>query len=242
MTGLLDLTVEAQDGLERWQWVRSLTARASLGGALPAMKGYPAGLRDVGVWVDAARSWVVVAPFPEAGQRGIFEKARVSIETADGTPVTARQETRAECAGMPLDAPWDHLQLLHFMGYAVWNHLCMPYLLARPEIDSREIGAWEVEDGVHWRRLFVRFPATFPTHCQEQVFYFDKNGLLRRLDYVIEVAGVGAKPLAHYCYDHAVYDGLVFPMRQVAFIRDADGRPRRTEPMLSLEFADIRVG
>lgn len=240
MTGVLDTALEAHGGIERWQWVRALTARASLGGALLAMKGRPEGLRDVGVWADATRPWMVCAPFPEAGQRGIFEKSRVSTETVDGKQVTVRQEARAECVGMPLDASWDHLQLLYFASYAIWNHLCLPFLLARPDIDSREINAWEVEDGMHWRRLFVRFPPGFPTHCEEQVLYFDKSGLLRRIDYVAEVAGTGAMPLAHYCLDHAIFDGLVFPTRQVAFAKDADGRPG-AEPMISLELADIRA-
>jgi hypothetical protein len=77
-----------------------------------------------------------------------------------------------------------------------------------------------IENGETWRRLQVKFPPGFPTHCSEQIFYFSEGGLLQRLDYLTEVAGGVA---SHYCFDHATFGGLTFPMLRRVVRRTAAG-------------------
>jgi hypothetical protein len=50
--------------------------------------------------------------------------------------------------------------------------------------------------------LEVAYPDGVPSHTKVQKFYFDPDLLLRRMDYVTDVAdGVAA----HYCFDQRPY-------------------------------------
>ena len=53
----------------------------------------------------------------------------------------------------------------------------------------------------------------------EEAVNFSKDGLLRRLDYTIDIAQA---PGAHYCFDHVEVDGLVIPTLRRAVTRSAD--------------------
>jgi hypothetical protein len=46
-----------------------------------------------------------------------------------------------------------------------------------------------------------------------QIFYFDENWLLRRLDYVAEVVG-GWAHAAHLCENYQDFNGLMAPTRR----------------------------
>jgi hypothetical protein len=80
--------------------------------------------------------------------------------------------------------------------------------LIQPGFAVREIKPHE-ENGEIWQRLHVRFPGEVPTHCREQIFFFNQKGLLQRVDYAPDV--VAASPASHYCFDHETFSGLVFP-------------------------------
>ena len=77
----------------------------------------------------------------------------------------------------------------------MWNYLATPFLFASPDFGTKEL-APQAENGETWRRLAVKYPEHIPTHCAEQTFYFGEDGLLRRLDYFVEVVNDAA---AHYC-------------------------------------------
>jgi len=80
-------------------------------------------------------------------------------------------------------------------------------MLLEPGFETRELEPHE-ENGEAWRRLHVKFPASVPTHSQEQVFYFNQAGLLQRLDYA---PSISAREVAHYCFDHRSFHGLMIP-------------------------------
>jgi hypothetical protein len=91
---------------------------------------------------------------------------------------------------------------------------------------------WQ-DDGQMWRSLHATFPNTLATHTREQVFYFDDHGLLRRLDYAVEIAG--AVPVAHYVDDYRQFDGIMVPTRRRIFARQPDGRPDRSKMTLAID-------
>src|SRR5262249_46939955 len=64
---------------------------------------------------------------------------------------------------------------------------------ARPGVESEEVEPWQ-EAGETWRRLKVRFPADIATHSTEQTLYLDRQGLLRRQDYNVEIDGTPQEP------------------------------------------------
>jgi hypothetical protein len=114
-------------------------------------------------------------------------------------------------------------------------------MFTRPGFELEEIEPWD-EGGETWRRLQVQFPHDVPTHSQEQVFYFDRAGLLRRLDYIPEVVSPTSPiPAAHYCHDHEAFSGLVVPTRRRVFARREDGTPATDQMVVELDVNDLTV-
>ena len=239
-TELLDLALAAHGGLERWQAIESVTATIALRGALFDLKGRPEGLGGV---VEATASTstphVTFAPFLRA-EAGTFDAGMVEIAAAGGEAET-REDARAAFADHDLATPWDDLHLLYFAGYALWNYLTTPFIFTRPGFGLEEIEPWR-EEGDTWRRLRVSFPPDLPTHSREQVFHFDRHGLLRRLDYVAEIVSPDSPiSAAHYCHAHRRFSGVVVPTRRRVFVRQDDGTPAADQLVVELDVSDVRV-
>jgi hypothetical protein len=196
-------------------------------------------LADFTGTVSTAEPHTVLSPYPQPGQRGVFDRGRVRIETDEGEVVAERANPRAVIRSLRRNFWWDDLDLLYFAGYALWNYMAAPFMFARPGFELEEREPWEA-DGERWRRLHVVFPDDIPTHSREQDFYFDEKGLLRRLDYTAEVFGSWAKA-AHYCWDHEQFSGLVVPTRRRAVPRKRNGKPRMGVKIVSLRFGDVML-
>jgi hypothetical protein len=82
----------------------------------------------------------------------------------------------------------------------------------------------------------VTFPAHLATHCAEQVFYFDADGLLRHHDYISDVIGCG--PAAHYTSGHREFDGIMVPTRRV-YPRDPDGNVAEEPFLVTIDLDSI---
>ena len=97
--------------------------------------------------------------------------------------------------------------IFYFAGQAGWNYLCVPFIFDDPSYELEFDGTWR--DGSEtWRRLKVTFPPHIYTHCRQQIFYADRDGMIRRMDYTAEPFGERAKA-AHYEYDHRQFSGFV---------------------------------
>jgi hypothetical protein len=236
---LLDKAIEAHGGLERFQAAGVLTAQLSCGGFAFAMRFKRGALSSFQGRVSTGDPRVELSPYPDGSKRGVLERDAVRIEAEDKTVLSERENARAAFRGLRHNLWWDDLDLLYFAGYALWNYVCAPFMFVRPGFEVAEVAPWE-ENGERWRRLHVRFPADIPTHSPEQDFYFDDEGLLRRLDYTAEVFGNWAKA-AHYCWDHREFSGLVVPTRRKVFPRRRDGRPRPHPTLVWIEIEDVAV-
>ncbi|OGK77857.1 MAG: hypothetical protein A2X52_10135 [Candidatus Rokubacteria bacterium GWC2_70_16] len=240
MTGVPDLVreaVEAHGGLARWQAVREIRARCRSGGFALASRLQPRAFRQYEVRVSTAEPRAVVVPFPRPGRRGVFAGDTVRIESDAGLMLAERPHARAAFARFRRKLWWDRLDALHFGGYALWNYFCAPFLFLSPGFDFAELPPWE-EEGERWRRLRVVFPPGVPTHCREQVYYFDATGLIRRLDYTAEVFGRWARA-AHYCHDHREAGGIVVPRRRRVLPRAPSGRPRWGPTLVWIAVDDV---
>lgn len=71
-----------------------------------------------------------------------------------------------------------------------------------------------------WHTLHVEFPSSIATHTAKQTFYFGEDGLLRRLDYNVDV-NVGVA-VAHYVSGYRTFEGIQIPTRRRVHRRDAD--------------------
>ena len=165
MSGLVDEVLTAHGGVDRWRAVTAVTAHGRFGGLLSTR--FPGNRVAVAVRVRLAEQHVVVAGFPRADRRAVFDRGDVRIETRDGELVSARRNARAAFAGvggLRRTISWDALDAAYFAGYALWNYLATPLLLTREGITPTE-GDRRPEAGEQWRRLEISSLRTF-THTR----------------------------------------------------------------------------
>jgi hypothetical protein len=112
------------------------------------------------------------------------------FRTSEGDVVDDRVEPRASFpTGFDdFETKWDAVQVAFFTSAATWNSLTEPFMLTYPGVAPGEVEPWE-EHGVTWRRLAVTFPAGIANHNPDQIFYFDDDFMLRRMDYSPHVTG-----------------------------------------------------
>jgi hypothetical protein len=247
-TDLLEKAIEAHGGLALWRSVDEVQAKVSGGGfgfaakfqgrALHKLQGR--GMDNGEARVSTVTPRTILTPYPGPGQRGLFEADLVRIESEDGQVLAERRNPRAAFRDFRRNLWWDHLDLLYFRGYALWNYVNAPFLLLRPGVECREVPPWD-EKGERWRRLAVTFPPDLPTHSREQVFYFDAAGLLRRLDYTAEPFGSLAK-VANYAWRHQTFSGLVVPTRRTVLLRKSSGRPRPWPTVVWVSIDQVTLG
>ncbi|ABM13196.1 hypothetical protein [Mycolicibacterium vanbaalenii] len=237
---LLDEVLAAYGGTDRWRQIETIAIHQNVGGVLWSLKNVDGILDDstVEIRVQEQRAWH--RPLPEPGMRSEYTPDRVGIQSDDGAhrEVQTLSDPRASFAGHTLTTPWSPLQLAYFAGYAMWTYLSEPYSLTFPGVYTEELGEWR-EDGQTWRRLGVRYPDTIATHSADQVLYVDSDGLLRRRDYQVDIAG--GTPAAHYMDGHREYDGIVLPVTRVVHGRDDDGRKVPEPITVSIDIDDVRV-
>ena len=239
---LLSLAISAAGGAERWEAAREAAFTMRSGGRAFEMRLKPRALRDVTGTVTIAEPRTVYRPYPMAGQRGVFEPDRVRIETDAGEVIAQREAPREAfggTSGLRRNLWWDHLDLLYFAGYALWNYASFPFMLTRPGFELSEGEPLEVR-GQPWRRLDVTFPPGFPTHSPEQSFFLDGDGLLRRHDYTAEPFGGWAKAV-HLCGEHRSFDGLVVPTRRRVHPRLPNGSPLRPLTLVWIDVAGVKL-
>jgi hypothetical protein len=118
----------------------------------------------------------------------------------------------------------------------MWTYLTQPFTFALPGFETTELDPW-LESGEQWRRLHVTWPGYLATHCTEQTLYVGADGLLRRHDYDIEIAG--SAPGAHYISDYAKVAGIMVPTKHRIFPRAADGHALSVPLMVSIDLSEI---
>ena len=223
---LLVEVVAAHGGIERWSAVRRLSLQVRVRGNILVLRLQSPRVRSLNVTIETHRIHVSLDPFPRAGQIGYFDGQEVRIETDDARIMAQREVRRSAEGTVTPRLVWDDLDLLYFLGYALWNYAVTPFVFLWTGFDCREGAPWRARDGATQRSLHVTYPPAFPTHSREQRFYFDDRGLLRRIEYSADVFGGWARAV-HECDSHRTFDGLVFPTHRVVFARTAAGRARR---------------
>jgi hypothetical protein len=240
VNALLEEVLEAHGGLDRWSSLRKIRATLSIGGPIWTAKGWPGALADETVEVGPLRERSIFTPFTDPAYQSVFEigPERVTIQTAAGELIDERVNARSAFKDHLRSSPWDRLHLGYFIGYAFWNYLTTPLPFTFPGVEVNEIEPWR-ESGQSWRRLQVHFPSSIATHNPEQVFYFDHDGLQRRMDYVTEI--LGATLVAHYTSHHQTYDGVVIPTRRRVFRRNPDGTSNLNLPSITIDVQSVTV-
>jgi hypothetical protein len=118
----------------------------------------------------------------------------------------------------------------------MWTYLNLPFLPARPGVVSEEGAPWQ-ENGETWRRLQIRFPADIATHSANQTLYIDREGLLKRHDYDVDISG--GTPAAHYFGEYQEAGGIMFPTKHDIFPRQPDNTPNRELLVVSIGLSNF---
>jgi hypothetical protein len=235
MNALLAATLAAHGGLDTWRGFAGMSSTIVSGGSLWGLKGAAALAIPRLATTEFHRQRTTVTPFGEPGWTMWWRPERVTIETAAGEVVAARDQPREAFTGHGHATPWDPLHLAYFNGYAMWTYHALPFILAEPGYEVEEIASL-VQDGERLRGLRVRFPAAVHTHTREQSLYFGANGLLRRQDYEVEVwAGTRA---AHMLSDYVTVDRLRLPSRRIVHPCGPDGSVDAGKSLVTIALSD----
>jgi hypothetical protein len=237
MTELLNLAVKAHGGLERWNKVKSIKVAASITGAIWYVKGKGDFLKNVILTANTRQERLTV-DFPGQNKRALFTPNRIVIETLDGTLLDARDNPEKSFQGQLRETPWDDIQVVYFVGEALWTYLNTPFLYTRDGFATEEIPPIQV-DGETWRRLKVNFPDAVKSHTKEQISCFGPDGLLRRHDYTVDVLG-GATGL-NYASDYRNVDGIIIPTKRRVYAYEGDYQLVPEPLLVAIDMGEITL-
>jgi hypothetical protein len=233
---LLKLAVEGHGGMQRWEQISRFRAAVSITGAIWTLKGKPGLLDDVVLAGETAVQRLTITRFPQQGRSTTWEPDRQTIETAEGALVAERRDPSAAFIGTTCESPWDEFQMAYFAGEANWNYFVAPFIFTRGDFVTEETWPWR-EDGQVWRTLLVTYPDTIVAHTRQQTYYFDAAGLLRRLDYAVDI--LGSVPAVHYPSRYREFDGIMVPTRRRVYVRNPDGSPVLDPVSVAIDLTDV---
>jgi hypothetical protein len=232
---LLDRAVARHGGWAAWEALRcvKVTPRR-LSGLLPFVKGAGRTFQfrtAIDVFPHEYRA--VFNDYPAAGERGVFTAGAVQILDAGGAVRESSPDHRRSFRGLRKWRRWSPADALYFFGYALTHYCGLPFTLAegRPLRLARGRA-----DGRRLTGVDVELPASLHTHSRRQAFYFDDEGLLRRHDYVADIAGWIARG-AHLWRDFVTVQGIPTPRERHVVARLG----RTTTPVVALH-AELDVG
>lgn len=239
MDNLLNLTIKAHGGLETWNRFENITARIIVGGVLWPMKQQPGIVDDIFVTSQTKIQKTSHYPFINKDWKTAFTPGRIAIENTNGETIQEMPNPRATFTGHAIETPWTLLQLAYFAGYAMWTYFNAPFNLADADYQTRELEPWE-ENGEVFRRLEITFPDHIATHSKIQVFYIDRDGMIKRHDYSVDISG-GATA-AHYLSDYVEVQGIKIATKRRVYVRLEDHTPLMPEPLLvSVDLSEIKL-
>jgi hypothetical protein len=118
----------------------------------------------------------------------------------------------------------------------MWTYLTQPFTFALPGFETTELDPWQ-EAGEEWRRLRVVWPSYLATHSTEQTLYIGGDGLFRRHDYDVEIAG--GTMAAHFISDYTQVAGIMVPTKHRIFPRAQDGQALGEPLIVSIDVSEI---
>lgn len=237
MNKLLEITMNAHGGIENFKKFDTVTARLMCGGVLWSMVGHPGSVDDIYVTSHTKKEAVSHYPFLKPDWHTSFTPDQVSILDSKGTILEKLSNPRKSFEGYNTESLWSRLQLAYFAGYAMWTYFNAPFNFSGKGYKVTELKPWE-EKGEVFRRLEVTFPKKVASHSPVQTFYIGEDGLIKRHDYNVDIAG-GATA-AHYLSDYIDVQGIKIATKRNVFVRLEDNTPLTPEPLLvSINLSEI---
>ena len=235
---MMEQIIEAHGGAVRGNALVAIEAEISIRGFLFTAKRVPV-LNHVRVRACTREPRFTFFDFPRPGHNSEFMgEEEVRITNGDGKVVARCLQPRAGFRSLRRQFSWDHLDFTYFAGYATWNYLLFPFLFLHDGFQFKVMESLPGASGCG-SRLRVTFPDGIPTHCREQIFYFDEQWCLRRLDYTAEVVGRWARATM-LCGDYRDFDGFQAPTRRRVLPRLFGNKPLSGPTLVALDIHHIR--
>ncbi len=236
MNDLLKLAVEAHGGLENWNKFTKLKAHMLLSGVLLSIKGHAKTISESTMEIELQTQRCRYLDFDNrSGQEAIFEPNKVSI-IDNGQIKELLLKPRDSFKGQVFETLWTEPQLVYVSMYAMWGYMTIPFNVTLPGFKSEEIEPWH-EAGELWRCLRVTFPDHLAYHSKVQVFFFDEKGMLKRMNYVVDVNE--KIKCAHYAFDYKEFQGIKLPTRRMIYACDENGHYIRKPLVVGNQVLDI---
>ena len=235
--GLLDHVLHASGGLDLWRRMRRFTVHMSIRGALIAARCGGVKLPEFVVEGGTREPALEITGFTALDLRALYRPDWTALERPDGCRLLECRATPEELARQLQSATWDHAHLAHYCGGLIWSYLTTPFVLAEPDFECEELESMKVH-GQRWRRLNVLYPARLATHAREQTLYFDRQGLLRRLD--TAALHADAAQVAHIFSGHQRYSGILVPTMNRVLTIEAGGALVDKPPLLDVEIFEAQ--
>jgi hypothetical protein len=234
---IIEQVIEAHGGVDRWKNLEAIEALLSARGFLFKAKHRPV-LNRIRVRAPAHEPKFIFYDCPQTGQNSeLLGDEEVRIIGADNQVVTSRRQPRVAIRSLRRQIYWDALDFAYFGGYATWNYLVTPFLFLKDgfHIEKLEPLPQMPEFPL---RLQVGFPEGLPTHCKKQIFYFDRDYLLRRLDYTAEVVNRWAHA-AHICENYQDFNGFKIPTKRRVLPLPFGNKPLSGPVIVAIDIHDF---
>ena len=206
--GVLENALRASGGLDLWRLTRRFIVHMSITGDLCKTKCSNAMLKKLVVEGSTHVQELEMTGFARADIRAVYRRDWVALEGPDTHRVIKRAASPEEFRRGLQTVNWDELQLAHYCGYLIWNYMAVPFILADPDFETKVLRR-NVAPGESLRRLQVVFPGRVVTHAPIQTFHFDREGLLRRLDY--RAPHATHAPITQVYSGHQRFSGILVP-------------------------------
>jgi hypothetical protein len=233
--GVLENALRASGGLDLWRLTRRFIVHMSITGDLVRTKCSSAKLKELVVEGNTHVQELEMTGFARADIRALYRRDWVALEGPDTHGIMKRAASPEEFRRGLQAVNWDEFQLAHYCGNLIWNYMAVPFILADPDFEAKELRR-TVAPGESLRRLQVVFPARVVTHAPIQTFHFDREGLLRRLDYRAPPDHV---PIAQVYSGHQRFSGILVPTLCRLSAIGADAVPVGKPTLLDVEIFDV---
>jgi hypothetical protein len=224
--------IEAYGGSNLWNEARSIRAIVSAKGLAFSLKRRPF-FKNAQIAMSVDRPWSSIMPIGKnQAFAGVLDGNDVRVEHINGDVVDTRKDARAYFPFGRRLFYWDDLDMAYFANYAFWNYFTLPRLLMRNDIDWNEKAGGILE---------ATFPEHIPTHCKNQVFYFDTaSGLLKQHNYTANVIGKLAHA-ANVVQWHSKDASPTYPAARKVTPRGFRGRPLRLPVLIDIKVHQFKV-
>jgi hypothetical protein len=233
--GLLEKALRASGGLDLWRLTRRFTLHMSITGSLCTARCSTAQLKELVVEGSTQTQALEITGFVRPDLRALYRPDWVALEGQDARRLMERQGSAEEFRSGLQAMTWDELQLAHYCGHLIWNHIATPFILADPDFETKELRR-NVARGESLRQLRVLFPARIVPHASAQTLYIDRKGFLRRLDY--PAAHDDHTQIAQMLSGHQRFSGILVPTLCRLLSIGAEGVPVAKPSLLDVEIFD----